>query len=274
MSAPEAGSRAPLVRSACVFVLALASQVLLKLALAAALLTFLNFLAIPAQAAARKRCLWLSAVAAVLALTATVRFLITEGVPGVVRGGLSAAELRAVSRLREVRFAEDALRRHALYDPDGDGIGSAALLPELSGRLPVRGTTRLDLLNQQYHSVHQTPQGPAVAIAGYLFMVCLPTLDGGWSARADAKFDDERAERRFVAYAWPADDAQGIERVYFIDEHERILLYDNRDGPGLHYAGPHFPPPCTAALEPGARGAWRAWRDKKPRTELPGDTPR
>jgi hypothetical protein len=264
-------SRVALLRSIGVLILALVSLLVPKLSLLAALLTFLNFVAIPATAGARKHCLRLTAIAGALALLATFRFLITEAMPGLVRGGLNAAELRAVSRLREIAFAEEALRRHAQFDPDRDGIGSAALLPELSGLTPVRGTTRLDLLNEQYHTLQKTAQGPAALIAGYLFLVCLPTRDGAFSARPDADFDDEASERRFVAYAWPADDAQGVSKVYFIDHQDRILQLDNREGASLRYAGPNFPPPCNAALLPETRRLWTPWRGKKPRAEAPGE---
>ena len=50
----------------------------------------------------------------------------------------------------------------------------------------------------------------------------MPTPSGGWSARPGDAIDDERAERRFVAYAWPSEAAHGLNTVFFTDEHEQL----------------------------------------------------
>jgi hypothetical protein len=99
-----------------------------------------------------------------------------------------------------------------------------------------------------------------------LFVVCLPTVSGGWSARADATVDHELSERRFVAYAWPDDSAPDINDVWFLDEHENILLLSQTT---RAYHGPAHPPPCDAAL--GDAKHWKRWKDKQPRHRLPGD---
>jgi hypothetical protein len=64
----------------------------------------------------------------------------------------------------------------------------------------------------------------------------------------------------------------GLGRVYFVDEHEQILVSTNRgaDGQSL-WAGPDHCPPCDAALADPTRSLFRAWRGKKPRPSLPGD---
>ena len=62
----------------------------------------------------------------------------------------------------------------------------------------------------------------------------------------------------------------GPMHAFAIDEHERILVFDNAGESGQpRYASPNFPPPCDAALS----GAWKPWRGKKPRATLPGDHP-
>jgi hypothetical protein len=257
------------------FVLALSAASLLwpLLALLAALLVLVTFLSVPRDVPERARLVALLAASAILAVVASIRFVVTRAVPGLVQGGTNATEQRALSRLREVLFAEDAMRRLALHDPDRDGVGSAGLIGELSGVTPVRGARLLDRapLNSEYSRLVDTEIGPAAAIGAYLFVVCLPTRRGEWSARPGDEFDDERAERAWVGYAWPIDDARGVAQVFFLDQHERILTLENRKGRELSYAGPNFPPPCDVGLGAGAGSAWKPWRNKQPRAELPGD---
>lgn len=198
------------------------------------------------------------------------RFVTGDALSGIIEARGRATSARAVSLLREILFAEDAARRYAMIDPDGDGIGSAGLLGELTGSQPARG--RITLAHPPLaprltpHVI--TPSGPALAADGYLYLVCLPGVGGSWVTRPDGAIDDERAERRWVAYAWPeSSDGPHVE-VYFIDEHERILTFDNV-GPGgaRVLGGPERAPACNLALE---NDRFVPWKGKKPRTDLPG----
>jgi hypothetical protein len=251
---------------------ALASIVYTKLSLPVGFLTFLGFLSLPPKAPERRRLVQLLlAVAAVASTAGFARFIVLEAAPGMIQGGRNRTEQHAVSRLREIMVAEDALRKTAVVDPDGDRVGSAALLSELTGAAGVRGADRLArpiLSPRHYRTLDETPIGPAALIAGYYFIVCLPTPAGGWTARPGEAVDEERAERRFLAYAWPAATG-GPTAAFFIDEHETILTSENLEAGAPRFAGQFFPPRCDSALtEPGA---WSAWRGKKPREELPGD---
>ncbi len=269
-------TRAPVALGAAALLaaLALVSIVYTKLALAIGFLTFIGALVLPRRAERFRR-----AVIAALGVSALgssigfVRFILIEAAPGIIQGGRTRTAQHAVSRLREILFAQDAMRRHAWIDPDGDGIGSAALLGELTGALPLRGGAKLDppiLSPQHYEAFEQTREGPAVQLAGYYFMVCLPTQDGGLSAKPDARFDEERAERRFLAYAWPAASG-GPTEAFSIDEYENILVSDNQEGQSVRWAGQYFAPSCDAvSAEPQL---WKPWRGKQPRSELPGDRP-
>jgi hypothetical protein len=199
---------------------------------------------------------WWVAAGAVCAAVGMVRFIVSEAVPGIVGGGRLAVEDEAVSRLRDVLFAEDAMRRAAWIDPDHDGIGSAASLSELCGGPPERGQPERATPVLHCGELVPTRLGPAARSGAYLYTLCLPLTGGGWSAR-EGTVDDELAERRFVAYAWP--DAGGsFERSFFIDEHENIRVVESRGAPAS----------CEAAL---GGAAWPAWKNKKPRAELPGD---
>jgi hypothetical protein len=272
VSAPERRHlpSAATLRTSVACALALAALVWSKLALPAALFVFLGWLAAPIEPPAlRRRHRQALALAAAAAAVAVPIFLLNEAVPGIVQGGTSAAGGRAISRLREIVFAEDAARQQASFDPDGDGIGSALLLGELTGEHGMRQARRLvPPLLERYPKVEITSAGSALEIGGFWFAVCLPTPGGGFSS-APVPFDDEAAERRFVAYAWPSGRAPGLRRAFFVDEHERILSARSDDETRF---GREHPPACDDALSPATRDDWRPWRGKKPRTSLPGLT--
>lgn len=259
-----------LLRTVLAATAALVSIFFTKLALFAAVGTFIAWASLPrAKSGELKRERWLLLVAAVAACAGFGRFLIFEAMPGIVAGGLRFTEQRAISRLREVLFAEDSARRGAVHDPDRDGIGSAALLGELTGELGVRGGTPMAVpLLEGYPKQTETRLGPATEIGGYFLAVCLPRAGGGFSARPGDPVDDELAERRFIAYAWPSGSGAGLDNAVALDEHERILLAPAK--PGLRY-GAETPPACDDAVAPETRDAWKAWRNKQPRPTLPGD---
>src|SRR5688572_8705666 len=151
-------------------VAAVAGIWLTRLSLFTLIASFLAFVALPR--AGRKVPLTLVAVAAAASVLGFVRFLVREAVPGIVQGGTFATQDAAVSRLRELLFAEDSLRRLASIDPDGDRIGSAAFIDEMTGRAGLRGAARLvPPVLERYPESRPTALGPAVEINGYLFVI-------------------------------------------------------------------------------------------------------
>jgi len=244
-----------------------------KIALFVLVGSFLAFLSLDKAAPRLSRVL--VAIAAVGSAGGFLRFLVTEAMPGIVQGGTSATGAAAISRLRELLFAEDVLRRKAAIDPDGDGVGSAALLGELLGRVGLRGGERLvPPVLERYPELVETSLGPAAEIAGHYFIICLPAVGGGFTARPGARIDDEAAERRFVAYAWPAAEGRGLREAYFIDEHERILFARSAAPEGsTERVGATRTPACDDAFAPKTREAWQVWRGKRARKTLPGDRP-
>jgi hypothetical protein len=272
--APSAAlSRAVLLRSLIVCSVALLSAVVTKLALFAAVASLLGFVSLPSEPRRAVRLLKLClAVGFVAATVGVFRFLVLEAMPGMVEGGTTATEQREVSRLREILFAEDAWRKNAFFDPDGDHVGSAGFLGELSGQIGVRGGPRSDpAVLQNYPELVQTRSGPAADVGGYLVIVCLPKRDGGFTAQPQEAVDDERAERLFYAYAWPSKSGQGLSTAYFLDEHERILLADSRELEPRRLLGPDAPPSCDDVSAASTAAEWSVWRHKKPRASLPFD---
>jgi hypothetical protein len=264
-------------------ILGLVSAFFAKIALFVLVGSFLAFLSVKPSAARRvletsgdvRLLTALTAFAGVTSAVGFARFLVIEAMPGIVQGGTIASGAAAVSRLREILFAEDVMRQKAFIDPDGDRVGSAGFLSELLGRSGLRGRERLvPPVLERYPVLVETALGPAAEIAGYYFLVCLPAAGGGFTARPGEAVDDEAAERRFVAYAWPSQEGRGLLESYFIDEHERILFAHASAPAGRRERlGPERPPACDDALAPASRERWQVWRGKRPRTSLPGDAP-
>jgi hypothetical protein len=242
--------------------LAVSSAIWPVLGLPAGFLSFLGVLTLPRRELPGARTVrLLVAVSVACASVGLVRFVVGVAMPGIVSGGRAAAEQRAVSWLRDVLFAEDAMRRAGWIDPDGDRVGSAALLGELCSGEPLRGQSVRPSSVLTCGELIDTPLGPAARKGGYLFAVCLPLRGGGWSAKASPELDEEAAERSFIAYAWP--DADGrFDDAFFLDQDENIQQLALPRGAALS---------CDSAR---TLAGWAPWRGKRPRPgPLPGSTP-
>jgi hypothetical protein len=259
-----------LIRTVLAAAAAVLSMYFTKLGLFALVGTFVAWASLPranpGELRRERRLLLLAALASMVGL---LRFLVLEAVPGIVAGGNRFTEQRAISRLRELLFAEDSARHLASHDPDADGVGSALLLAELTAELPVRRGARLQApLLDGYPKRTDTSLGPAAEIGGYFLVVCLPKLGGGFTAQPAEAVDEELAERRFIAYAWPSGTAPGLSQAVALDEHERILLAPSSQGLRFGFA---TPPSCDDAVAPATQAAWKPWKNKQPRTTLPGE---
>ncbi len=247
--------------------LGFASAVWPVLGLPAAFFSFIGVLGLPPKSQGARLTRWLVLGAALASCIGAVRFVVVDAMPGIVGGGRQAVEQRAVSRLREVLFAEDAVRRLGWIDPDGDGIGSAGFLSELCGGPPLRGQPAQPTPVLSCGELRSSSLGPAARSGAYLYVICLPSKNGGWSAQPSVAVDEEQAERRFVAYAWP-DAGTGFERAFFIDQHETIL---SAVLPASSALDGEAGVTCESALG-GKNDTWSVWRGKEPRRTLPGDT--
>lgn len=276
----EGPSRGLVARVALLCVAGVLSIFLYQVSIIVALLALFAWITLPKLPVRARRGLVGALGLAMLSSGAgIVRLIAIDALPAMVASAAATRERGAVSRLREIVFAEDVMRKSAAIDPDHDRIGSAGLITQLTGATPLTphgSPLRVPALNQQFGAPADTKLGPALEAEGYLFIVCLPRPGGGWTTRPGEPVDEEAAERRFVAYAWPAGATRDAQRAFFIDEHVRILVSKNRE-PGKpnkpHFSGPNFPPPCDAALAPGGAVSFSVWQHKKPRATLPGDHP-
>lgn len=199
------------------------------------------------------------------------RFIFKEALPGIAEARGRDSERRAVSLLREIYFAQNAMRRYGMIDPDGDGTGSAGRLSELTGHSPSRGNIRLSSppLAPRLIPLTETRWGPATNYEGYLFLACIPAADGAYTAQPQAPVDEEAAEKSWLAYAWPAANGLPHSALYVIDAHEGIFVSDNRRGNELRFVGATHAPPCDTLVSPPSGVTFTAWQGKKPRADLP-----
>jgi hypothetical protein len=162
-------------------------------------------------------------------------------------------------------MTEQALDRHAVLIVLGGGV-----LGDMGGFCAATYKRGIDFILVPTTLLAQVDAsiGPATEIGGYFLIVCLPKLGGGFTAQPNDAVDEEIAERRFIAYAWPSGTAPGLGYAVALDEHERISLAPAKNGQRYGFGAP---PPCDDAVAPETRSAWTAWRHKQPRQTLPGD---
>lgn len=253
--------------------LSLAAALFPKLSFPAAFLCLVAVVGSPklkGTAATTKRILLIVSIAG--ATVGLLRFVLVEAIPGVLSGGKSAIEKQAVSFLRTIVTAQDHSRSMALLDPDGDGTGSALGLRELAGIDPLPGGQRVPNppLSLRAENLQDTALGLAVSHSGYFVKICLPDAQGGWVDEPSAR-DAERSERQYGVYAWPREVGPGSpSAAYYCDAREAITMLLAEPGSQPRYVGAPRPPPCEAAL---VEKDWQVWKDKQPRSELPGDSP-
>ncbi len=230
------------------------------LALPASFASFVAAVSVPAlrSRGASRAGLWVF-LAGMLSLAALGRFLIQQAVPGIVRGGRQAVQRKAVSHLREILFAQDAVRRTAWIDPDADGLGGAASLDELCGGPPRRGQPPRELPVLRCGPREPSPLGPATREGAYRFAVCLPSRRGGFSGDPASAVDESRAEVEFAAYAWPVDRSFGW--AFYLDWKENIL---ERAVPDPAPDG-GWAPRCDEGPMRSTTGPWRPWQGKQAR---------
>ena len=260
--------------------LGVASAAWPMLALPALFVLLLGALAVP-KGGGRRVGIAAVSIGVVFALAGFVRFTVDEAAPGIVEGGRRAMARQSVAHLRRLVFAQDILREQATWDPDGDGIGSAGTLDALVGA-PMRGTAERRQLVMRFGEMREVPGARVAVVGGTVIALYLPAVGGGATSLQE-NIDDERAERRWVAYAWPLSAGPGDSFTLFVDEHERLLVSDNRAA-GQGYLGTQRMPAPGAALAggdfnaatPGAGGlggdggVWTAWKGKRPRAKLVG----
>lgn len=124
------------------------------------------------------------------------------------RGGQALDEEVAVRTLKTVIFpAEVQFQAGGYVDQDGDGRGEYGFLCEMGGTATAAKGKTLKLIDEELAGGSRQ---------GWSFAVYLPDGEGGAAEEPEAgqeripdKAAADRQERRFVAYAWPAEGDSG-----------------------------------------------------------------
>ena len=210
-----------------------------------------------------------------LSVVGFVLFVVRDAAPAIILSGQRSAEEKAVSRLRELWWAQQKARELGLVK-GADGRGQNLFLGELLGADATRGVpTHAPLLRPGTYAPH-SPEATSLGVyraESYLFVVYLPATSG--AVTEGQPVDDSAASRRFIAYAWPMGEVLSGSRLFFIDEDERICETDVpprpaggvdglalRPSPFEAFAAPDF---ASARCPTTGARSWRPWRNKKPR---------
>ena len=168
----------------------------------------------------------------------------------------------AISALRSIASAQDALRSAVEIDTNCDGVGEYGYLGELAGAVPMRVSnscvpaagTRADILSPPLlGSSLGLVEHHSVEYRGYNFQMWLPGATAGgsvygifedfWGGKISAPFPDPIHGARFwCCLAWPVHYGQTGRRVYFVNQRGIVLEFQNR-GPqpyeGMPWSEPY-----------------------------------
>ena len=187
-------------------------------------------------ASGRGRERWAAWLSLLLATVGFGRFMAADGARAIVMAGRRSGEERAVSRLREIQWAEEqAIERHQGALVLGDLLGPSGTLQSDRFR-PADGSASRFLAD------------------GYLFEVhLLPGRAGG-----------------YAVYAWPAGETSG-RRLFFGDEEDRVCEAEvgaagMREPPGPYAAFAAVDVAAERCAEGTDGRRWKAWRRKPPRS--------
>jgi len=172
-------------------------------------------------------------------------------------GRRGANESAAIATLNNLHTAQEQWRRSGVIDQDGDGEGEYGYLRELAGDAPS-----LDVIAPLMSPAFRVVSDGCVRRSGYVFQIFLPGAENAWlpeaptGGRVVGTVDADRAERAWLAYAWPQEQANAPEkaqRTFVVFADGLVLATDGRQVP---YGGDASPARGLAAHRfDGAR--WR-----------------
>ncbi|MFM2153019.1 MAG: hypothetical protein RL199_1454 [Pseudomonadota bacterium] len=153
----------------------------------------------------------LGVVALALSAGAFGRFMAVEGAASIVAAGRRSSEDKALSRLRELAWAEERAKEVGAV-PDGGYLTVGELTGAQRGRRSDAGSPFLAA------GAFTAPQDGAWLSDGYRFAVYLVDAAGAHPEGEGLA----SAASHFLAYAWPADASGGARRAFFVDADDRI----------------------------------------------------
>ena len=172
------------------------------------------------------------------------RFALVYARPHFDAGDIEEGEKNALSRIREIYWAESQAHRNKL-----SATGRYLTFPELLGGSPALLKPALYTPVDAGRGVYQSE--------GYLYVIYLPGKDGLPTVQADS-VDPVAAGRSFAAYAWPTDSKRGGHRVFYADQFEQLCESANQSG----FYGPRKVPAPTAYALNASAGISSCGRDE------------
>ena len=182
--------------------------------------------------------------------------------PGVLASGgmegarLNANEAAAIATLKNISSGQAQCQASGQIDANGNGQGEYGFFAELSGKVPVRGSTLTISPPVLSTAFGQITAQSTVARSGYIFLMFLPdarqqgcieaaTVGGG---RGTPAVDATQAETLWCCYAWPQVQGDSGNRAFFINQSGDVLGCSNTT---TCYNGREKGPAFTAAFQRG-----------------------
>ncbi len=144
----------------------------------------------------------------------------------------AAAEIAVQAMLRHLVAAQAQFQQAAPADENNNGTGEYGGFAELAGKVGVRGARTF--LPAVLPPAFELVKRGAVRRAGYEFKMALPTRDGWAWEHDDGGFragvvDAARAERAWVAYAWPIEPGKTGDHAFAVDERGTLYTASVKD---------------------------------------------
>ena len=168
-------------------------------------------------------------VVAIIAIIASI------AIPNLLAARLNANESAAIATLKNISSGQAQCQASGAIDQNGNGQGEYGFFAELSGKVPVRGSTLTispPVLSTAFGNITAASM---VARSGYLFLMFLPdttqqgcietgTLGGGLGT---PPVDASQAETLWCCYAWPQVQGNSGKRAFFINQSGDVLATGN-----------------------------------------------
>lgn len=170
----------------------------------------------------------------------------TFAIPNLLAGRMVANERSVLAALRSIVTAQAQNRAHVSIDTDRDGQAEAALLQELAGTRPLRGSGTPMLPPALPVSLGTVDEDGLILHHGYHFGLFLPDAAGTGMVIRDGdegSIDPNLAENYWTCIAWPAQRGARGNATYFTNQTGDIVCARM-----ANYSGKDRMPPAGAAL--------------------------
>lgn len=179
-------------------------------------------------------------------VVAVLVVIATFAIPNLLAGRMVANERSVLAALRSIVTAQAQNRAHVSIDTDRDGQAEAALLQELAGTRPLRGSGTPMVPAALPVSLGAVDEDGLILHHGYYFALFLPDAAGTGMVIRDGdegEIDANFAENFWTCIAWPAQRGTRGNATFFTNQTGDIVCARMSN-----YSGKEAMPPAGAAL--------------------------